>query len=130
MEPEREVPGISFVRVFLESGAGLELLERIAGKLSIIGKRRYVVEDVAVHFVGMSSGDERLDHPDHERDMRRGTREELCRDDIERVLVMVKRVLIESCDLLGRLLFDGCGWCVHRKRLAGDLHVVERSGDR
>ena len=36
MEPEREVPGISFVRVFLESGAGLELLERIAGKLSII----------------------------------------------------------------------------------------------
>ena len=78
-EPESEVPGIPFVRMFFETGSDLEFVEGVARKSAIAVERSDIKEDISVRGIGMSVRDEFLDDSDHLRDMGSGAREELGR---------------------------------------------------
>jgi hypothetical protein len=61
LEPESEVPGIPFVRMFFETGTDFEFVESIARKSAVAIERGDIEEDIAIGGIGMVVRDELLD---------------------------------------------------------------------
>jgi hypothetical protein len=86
------------------------ILKQVARKLAVVGEAPDIVIDVTIHLVGNALRNQPLNDGDHFRDVLRGARKDMRRQNIELLLVLMEGLGIELRDLGGGLaLFAGLG---------------------
>ena len=71
-EPEGEIRGVALVRVHLDAGAGLEVVELEQGQVPVVREPRDVEVEVATRGIGVAIGLDAPDEGDHVIDMAGG----------------------------------------------------------
>ena len=116
--PEREVGMVALVRLELAAVARPQLVQRVAGQRAVAGERRDLVVQVAGGGeVGVAEVLESLGEREHLRDVLRGARELVGRQEVDQRGVGVEGGLVGVRDLAGAAALEA-GRNEHRVLLA------------